>query len=56
MSLEKRAYTPEEAAQALGVTVPYVKWLIRSGKLRGVRLGYRTLRIPVEAVEELLRG
>lgn len=52
--------TPAEAAASLGVSLSTVRALYRRGRARGardglpaVRLGHRTIRIPLHAVEAL---
>lgn len=54
MTPARLAVPPEVAAEMLSITPTYLKWLIRSGKLRAVRLGHRTLRVPVSEIERLL--
>ncbi len=52
----KALITPREAAAMLGVGPKLVIRLVRTGKLPGVRLGYRSYRIPVHAVEQLVQS
>src|SRR2546428_11920025 len=47
--------TPEVAAEKLAVSAKTVKNLLRSGKLRGVKVG-NLWRLRQEALEEYLRG
>jgi excisionase family DNA binding protein len=47
-------YTPEQVADALGVSRSKVYILLSSGQLRSVRIG-GSRRIPVDAVDEFVR-
>ncbi|WP_435872576.1 helix-turn-helix domain-containing protein [Micromonospora globbae] len=51
--IEKKSVRPAEAAALLGVCRDTVYVLMRSGRLRSVKLG-RARLIPVAAIEELL--
>ncbi|MEU3455677.1 helix-turn-helix domain-containing protein [Micromonospora sp. NPDC006766] len=51
--MEKKSVRPAEAAALLGVCRDTVYVLMRSGRLRSVKLG-RARLIPVVAIEELL--
>ncbi|MEV5695849.1 helix-turn-helix domain-containing protein [Micromonospora globbae] len=51
--MEKKSVRPAEAAALLGVCRDTVYVLMRSGRLRSVKLG-RARLIPVAAIEELL--
>jgi excisionase family DNA binding protein len=49
-------YTPQEAADKLKVNYrTLLKWL-QTGKLKGVKLGHKTWRIPEESLEQLTQG
>jgi excisionase family DNA binding protein len=49
--------TPRDVADRLRVPVRHVIKLVRGGEIsRGVRLGYRTYRVPESAVAAYLRG
>lgn len=50
----KQLLTPEAAAEKLAVSVKTVKNLLRSGKLRGVKVG-NLWRLREEALEEYLK-
>jgi len=50
---ERKSVRPAEAAAMLGVCRDTVYVLMRSGRLRSVKLG-RARLIPVAAIEELL--
>lgn len=52
-TVERRAYSPQEAADALGCSRQFVYKLIAEGKLARVKLGRKTL-IRVEEVDRLL--
>lgn len=52
-SIERLAYSPREAAEALGVVHGTIYALIRAGKLRAFKAGKRTL-IPVADVRALI--
>ena len=52
--IDRLAYTYEEAAQLLGVS-PRTAWgLCSEGKLRAVRVGKRSVRIPRAEIERFL--
>ena len=53
--MDRVAYSPTEAAEALGISRSAAYNLIGSGRLRAVRLGRRTL-VPRDALGELLDG
>lgn len=53
--VERIAYSPSEAAEALGVTRQHVYNLMAAGRLRSVKLG-RCRRIPASALDALLDG
>jgi excisionase family DNA binding protein len=54
-SVPKLAYTPHEAAEALGISRNLLYQLIGSGQLRSVKAGSRRL-IPASAIAEFLSG
>jgi excisionase family DNA binding protein len=54
-AVERRAYTPQEAAVALGLGESKMRELYTTGRLRCVRVGRRVL-IPREAVDRFLAG
>jgi excisionase family DNA binding protein len=54
-SVPKLAYTPHEAAEALGISRNLLHQLIGSGQLRSIKAGSRRL-IPASAIAELLSG
>ena len=51
----KQLLTPEAAAEKLAVSVKTVKNLLRSGKLRGVKVG-NLWRLQEESLEEYLKA
>jgi excisionase family DNA binding protein len=51
-----RLLTTEAAGALLSMPPRQVVTLIRSGKLRGVRLGWKSYRVPESAVRELAAG
>jgi len=51
--IERVAYSPNEAARALGLSLNHVYDLIRSGTIPSVRLGKRIL-IPRAELERML--
>jgi excisionase family DNA binding protein len=53
MALQRLAYTVEEVADLLGIRPEYVRSLVRTGRLPGVKLGRRVL-IPVKALRDVL--
>lgn len=54
--LERLAYSPKEAAQALGLSPKTVRNLIRAGKLPAVMIGSRRLLVPREGIIRWLEG
>jgi excisionase family DNA binding protein len=52
----KPAYTLDETARLLGVSRATVNRWIRSGDLRVSRLGWRTVRVTHDAINDLLRA
>ena len=54
-SVPKLAFTPHEAAEALGISRNLLYQLIGSGQLRSIKAGSRRL-IPASAITELLSG
>ena len=53
MIMERKCVRPAEAARVLGVCRDTIYVLMRSGRLRSVRVG-RARLIPVAALDELL--
>lgn len=51
----KLLLTPDEAAQALGVSRSTVYELINSGELTAIRIG-RSRRVPTEVLERFVRA
>jgi excisionase family DNA binding protein len=51
----RMAYSPGELARVLGVSRTFAYRLVRSGRIRGVRVGSRWL-VPVREVEAFLRN
>ena len=49
------AYSPDEAAMALGISRDLVDELVRAGTLRSVKAGHRRL-IGVRQIEDFLAG
>ena len=54
MSCERTILTPEQAAERLQVRKSTVLEWLRSGKLKGSHLGYKTWRLTEADVDELL--
>lgn len=52
-TVDRLAYSIDEAGQALGVTGRHIRNLIERGEIRSVRLGRRRV-IPAEVLRELL--
>jgi excisionase family DNA binding protein len=52
---KRRALSPRETERTLGISHASLYRLIKTGQLRTVKLGSRTL-IPVEAIDALLNG
>ncbi|MDW8356790.1 helix-turn-helix domain-containing protein [Thermus sp.] len=53
--INKLALTPEELAEALGISLSTTYNLIRVGRIRHTRVGRRIL-VPLSAVEEFLNA
>ena len=51
--MKKLLLTPEEKAETLGVGRPKVYELLRSGRLRSVKIG-KSRRVPMDAVEAFI--
>jgi excisionase family DNA binding protein len=49
------AYSPDEAALALGISRDLVDELVRAGRLHSVKAGHRRL-IGIRQIEEFLAG
>ncbi|UZX15689.1 helix-turn-helix domain-containing protein [Thermus sp. PS18] len=54
-SLDRLALSPEQVAQALGISVFTLYKLLHTGRIRHVRVGRRIL-IPIAALEAFLNG
>jgi excisionase family DNA binding protein len=54
--VDKVLLRPAEAARALSVSRSKAYQMIKDGTLRSVRLGNRSVRVPVDAVRELASG
>jgi excisionase family DNA binding protein len=52
---ERDAYSVEEVAKRLGISVRHCYQMIRKGKLPAIKLGHRLL-VPKEQLEAFLRG
>lgn len=52
--IPRLAFSPDEAAEALGLTPRAVYNLIARGELRASRIGRRSTRIKVTEIERLL--
>ena len=50
----KMIYTTAEAAEVLGVSRKTIYRLIKAGKLRAKKMGYRTIRISHEAIMDYM--
>jgi excisionase family DNA binding protein len=53
--LSRRALSPEQAGEVLGVSRSMIYHLMRTGELRSLKMGRRRV-IPVDAIEDLLNG
>lgn len=53
--LARRACSPEEAGDIIGISRCSVYKLLKTGELRSLSVGRRRV-IPVDAIEELLNG
>lgn len=53
--MEREALRPNEAAALIGVGRNRMRQLVLSGELPTVRLGPRSVRIPVSALRDWLR-
>lgn len=54
--IDRRFFTPAEAAQQLGVSSTTVMKLIHGGRLPAVRVSERIYRIPIPAFERFASG
>jgi excisionase family DNA binding protein len=52
---ERRAFRLSEAAELLGTSRWTVARAIHAGHVRAIRLGPRTLRIPADELERIIR-
>ena len=52
--MEKEALAPQEAAALIGVGRNRLRQLLASGELPAIRLGPRSIRIPVAALRQWL--
>lgn len=55
MSKTTTLFTMDQVAKIAGCSVQTVRRRISDGSLRAVRLGPRSIRIPADAVEEMLK-
>lgn len=55
MTMDSQFLTPKEVAEILGVHQKTVHHWLRTGKLNGTKISYRTWRIPRSAIEDLVR-
>jgi len=55
MTMDSQFLTPKEVAEILGVHQKTVHHWLRTGKLTGTKISYRTWRIPRSALENLVR-
>ncbi len=53
--MTERMLSAQQVGVIIGLTAQTVRGWVRSGKLTGVQLGPRTLRIPASEVEALLQ-
>lgn len=53
--MDSQFLTPKEVAEILGVHQKTVHHWLRTGKLTGTKISYRTWRIPRSALEELVK-
>ncbi len=51
---EKEYFTPQQAADRMKVSKQTVLKMIRNGTLPVLRLGYRTIRIPVSSLNNYI--
>ena len=54
IQLERKAYSPKEVMELLGISQTTVYRWLESGELPAVKIGKKLWRIPAEALEELL--
>ena len=54
MTAEKLTITVEEAGKLLGISRSLAYTMVRTGKLRSLRIGRRFI-VPKQAIDELLR-
>ena len=54
--MEKKALTKKEACELMGIANGTLEKLIKSGKLRWIRVGERGVRIATAELDRFLRG
>lgn len=54
MTMDTQFLTPKEVAEILGVHQKTVHHWLRTGKLAGTKISYRTWRIPRSALEDFV--
>jgi len=53
-SINSELLTPSEVASRLRLTIGTIKWYIQTGKLKAVKVGYRTIRITQKDLDEFI--
>jgi excisionase family DNA binding protein len=51
-----KLYSPDEAAEHLGVTLNTVRAWLRDGNIKGIKLGGRIWRISEEALNDFINA
>lgn len=54
--MEKKALTKKEACELMGIAMGTLDKILRSGKLRGIRVGERGVRIATVELDRFLSG
>ena len=54
IQLERKAYSPKEVQEMLGVAQTTIYRWLENGQLPAVKIGGKLWRIPADALEELL--
>ena len=53
---EQLLYTPEQVGEMIAMPVTWVMRQYREGKIRGLKLGYRSVRFRVQDIEAYISG
>jgi len=51
---DRKGYSPEETARALGISSSLTRKLIKNGTIKSIRLGERRIIVPATVLDRLL--